>query len=377
MRDYIERIIRLLWEKVALISHLDLSRVEFMNYRWGVGVGILLIVACAAKILYSRLQRPKVARGQSGHPVTRAYARRPWSRVMHGIPKIFFVLAALCGAITVARPYMLNHYEVKVEESTEICYLQDASGSMTDIFQGSDKSKAEIAHDALLDLIQLRQGKKDRACFWLFSTRPYKITGFTTDERAFMFQVYNAPWVFDGGRYSYIPPDKLILRSGEGGTEMDVALQAMAKYFNQNKSEAVRDERGNLRVPRRALVVITDAEVYQRPDKGFKDLKDETVVPYVIHLHGTARPLSEAGQQFLDDIPTYGGKIFLIENDGNIEDALRSAVREINTIEKTRTWTKQYTERVELFQVSLALGMVFLVLALALGSIMEPSGRYP
>lgn len=389
MFEYFRYCVDLIRKQLAAVLNTDLSGVEFANSRWAIGAaGVLALVFLLKLFYWLRYGRKKTARQSSGHPAIRQYSHPLWKRLVHGAPRVLLAFASAFLLVALGRPYITNYYDVSRVKSTEICYLEDASGSMTERFGGLEKSKAEIAREALLEFLKLRKGKHDRACFWLFSSSAFKIEDFTYDERSFMFQVYSAPWIFDFGSYSYIPPERLIQRRGEGGTDMEDALIAQAKYFDREGTPEVPGASGRTVLPRRVLVIITDAEVDQYPDQGFKDLKNARIVPYLIYLRNvpmasadeespSSAGLSSVAQKFVNGIAEHGGKSFIIGNDAATRQALREAFREIDRIEKVESLKKQYAERVEIFQLPLAIGIALLTLSAFLGSIMAPAGRNP
>lgn len=398
MPEYFRYVIDLVRRQFVLARTIDFSDVEFSNVRWALGAAILLVLGVLTKLLYRWVRRKKrFARQSSGHWAIRRHPRPYWQKLAYITPKIPLALATAFLLIAIARPYVTNYHNTSTAKSTEICYLEDASGSMLLRFGGVNKSRAEAARSALLDFLKLRKGKHDRACFWLFSSNPYKIENFTLDERSFMFQVYNAPWVFGyNSDPALTPHGKIIEKSGEGGTNMDLALQATAKYFDR---EGVEEDlgMGKTRAPRRVLVIITDAEVDTYPEKGFNDLADKRIIPYLIHLRGTSTPQSGSGsapspssvpvppvplspnaQQFVDAIEKYGGKSFVIMDGAETERVLRDAFREIDRIEKVESLKGQYAERAEIFQLPLAASILCLLCSLFAGFIIEIKfGSYP
>ena len=202
--------------------------------------------------------------------------------------------------------------------------LVDVSGSMAWEFPGTRKSKAQVAREAHLKFLEMRRGKNDRVSLWLFSTYPYMIDDFVTDDEMYYFQAWDAPYVMSSinAPWMIVPKDKLRIIPAEGDSDIVRPLRAIIKQFDQDDLSS-----GHRGGEHRALLVISDGAVSEFPGEELAELNSRNIRPYIIYVN--ASPGSEAAlpgdaPPLIEQIRSYGGDYFDIRDAASLSKAYQA-----------------------------------------------------
>ena len=216
--------------------------------------------------------------------------------------------------------------------------LVDTSLSMAWEFANSDRSRAEVARDAHLEFLEMRQQKNDRVSLWLFSSYPYMVDDFVLDDELYYFQVMEAPWVTvkilasepgaPRDRF-FVPEDKVRIIDSEGTTNITRALQSIIRHFDRDASVVNRGAPES-----RALLIITDADVDEIPEAELAALNARDVIPYIIYINTTAETSTQEDSNrvlLIDRIHDFGGDYFDVSTENGLQEAY-AAIDERETV---------------------------------------------
>ena len=168
-------LVELLETEFAQVRYGDIGMATALSFAVGV-----VAVASAARLMF---RRRKHVRQHSGHVIERRHTKRLWIKTAHSLPKVLVGGALALMLFAAADPFLTATEEVSgYIESRVRVDLVDTSGSMAWEFPDTGKSKAEVARDAHLRFLDMRQGKNDRVSLWLFSTYPYMVDDFVMDD---------------------------------------------------------------------------------------------------------------------------------------------------------------------------------------------------
>ncbi|MDP2598751.1 MAG: hypothetical protein Q8P49_02895 [Candidatus Liptonbacteria bacterium] len=373
--------------KLAEFEGTDFGQIQFESRAWAIGMGISLIVLLALKLIFPR---KKYARAHSGHSIPVGFRKSFSAKTIRVIPKCIVAAGAFFLLIAIAKPFLPATKKIEFVESRERIDLQDVSRSTGWEFAGSGKSVAQILREAHLQFLKLRRGQHDRVSYWLFADHPYKIEDFIMDDEAYLFQIFAAPYLLlDPGYkgdvyppitgddslwrssdpYIVVPPNKIQWVAGESGTDLKYALVAVIKYF---------DERGDRKIKRRSLLLMTDAAIDSYPSDELDALRKRRIIPYIIWVRPNEEKESyshrENAARLIREIPDYGGKVYPAADTG----AIKRAYEDINRLEKARVRVERHTLAPTLFQRFSFVGVMLMCAGLVCWWIVEMRwGEYP
>ena len=358
-----------------LTSSIDeLAATEIGQVRYGdVGLAFWLtvVVAVAAVVSFVRLvsRRNKFSRQHSGHVIDPKYQKRLWVRTAHTAPKMLVAGALALVIFAAADPFLTATEEVSgFVESRVRVDLVDTSGSMAWEFPDTGKSKAEIARDAHLRFLEMREGKNDRVSLWLFSTYPYMVDDFVMDDELYFFQVWDAPYVMTQrlDKAMVVPPDKVRIVPAEGDTNIIRPLQSIMKQFDKDEAAVGGGTNQN-----RAVLIVTDAAVDEFPDAEFAALNQRNIIPYIIYINTSDARTAMIGHpstpRLIEMIREYGGDYFDVTD----EDSLTEAYTAIDEREAVRMELRHRALKVPIYSRFLLIAMGLLAVGIPVGFVAE------
>lgn len=367
----------LIWRDWQDLLRADIERLNFANLSWALILGAGILVFFLGKAAWLMWRPKQYIRAHSGYALG-AWRRRWRDWLWYNWPKIIVAEAVFFLLVAIAEPFFMVPYETKrYDKFRTRLDLVDVSGSMAELFMGSDKSKAEIARAAHLQFLKMRQGQNDRTSFWIFSSHPYQVEDFVIDDELYAFQVFDAPYVLVGSEPTgtELVRQKTMKISGEGGTDLAVALRVVLSYFDLDAKDNEIDTANQSR----ALLIVTDAEADAYPEEELIALKNRNVIPYLLfvnprydasYVYGN----NQVASQLVENIAGFGGRYFDVRN----SDSLRQAYEEINRLEKVKVEIRWRRTQVPFFQKILSGAMAILLLSVAMGLITEAGwGTYP
>ena len=352
----------------------ELAATEIGQVRYGdVGLAFWLtvVVAVAAVVSFVRLvsRRNKFSRQHSGHVIDPKYQKRLWVRTAHTAPKMLVAGALALVIFAAADPFLTATEEVSgFVESRVRVDLVDTSGSMAWEFPDTGKSKAEIARDAHLRFLEMREGKNDRVSLWLFSTYPYMVDDFVMDDELYFFQVWDAPYVMTQrlDKAMVVPPDKVRIVPAEGDTNIIRPLQSIMKQFDKDEAAVGGGTNQN-----RAVLIVTDAAVDEFPDAEFAALNQRNIVPYIIYINTSDARTAMIGHpstpRLIEMIREYGGDYFDVTD----EDSLTEAYTAIDEREAVRMELRHRALKVPIYSRFLLIAMGLLAVGIPVGFVTE------
>jgi hypothetical protein len=360
----------------------DFASTDFAQVHYGdVGTARMLGVVVLAAVGLAALRRWRWPRAHwrlhSGHAIDSAHARRTWQRVVYALPKIALGAAVALMIVAAAGPFLASTEEFGGSMDSRLRVdLIDVSGSMGWQFPGTLASKAQVAREAYLKFLEMRRGKNDRVSLWLFSSHPYMIDDFVTDDELYYFEALDAPYLMTQAldRAMIVPADKVRIIPAEGDSNIVRPLQAIVRQLDADAVSA-----GVSRTAPRALLVVTDAAVSELPESELAELSKRAVVPYVIYINGTnpqfASMLAHDGPPpLVEQIRAYGGDYF----DARDPDALARAYAAIDAREAVRYEVRHRALRVPIHDRFLVASLMLLMLIIPAGMIAELlGGTYP
>ena len=352
----------------------ELFETEMAQVRYGdIGMASLLamVVGVAAVAAVARLvfRRQKNVRQHSGHDIGAKYQKGLWVRAVHTLPKVLVGGALAIMLFAAADPFLTATEEVSgYVESRVRVDLVDTSGSMAWEFPDTGKSKAEVARDAHLRFLDMRQEKNDRVSLWLFSTYPYMVDDFVMDDELYYFQVWDAPYVMTQrlDKAMVVPRDKVRIVPAEGDTNIIRPLQSITKQFDQDEAAL-----GGAQNQNRAVLIVTDAAVDEFPDAEFAALNQRNIVPYIIYINTSDARTAMIGHpstpRLIEMIREYGGDYFDVTD----EDSLTKAYQAIDEREAVRVELRHRALKVPIYSRFLLVAMALLAVGIPMGFVAE------
>jgi hypothetical protein len=351
----------------------ELIGTDFAQIRYGdVGIAIAIALALGVVLVLTLVRlasmRKRHAREHSGHAIVAGHRKRLFIRVLHTAPKALMAGALALLVFSVADPFLTATEEVSgYIESRVRVDLVDTSGSMAWEFPDTGKSKAEVARDAHLRFLDMRQGKNDRVSLWLFSTYPYMVDDFVMDDELYYYQVWDAPYVMTQrlDKAMVVPPDKVRIVPAEGDTNIIRPLQSITRQLDQDDAALGGDQIN------RAVLIVTDAAVDEFPDAEFAALSQRNVTPYIIYINTSDIRTAMIGHpstpRLIEMIREYGGDYFDVTD----EDSLFEAYQAIDEREAVRVEQRHRALKVPIYGRFLLLAMGLLVVGIPLGFVAE------
>jgi len=356
----------------------DFGQIGFEHGSLAIMAAILVFVIFLFKFVRFILGRRGDYRTQSGHFIPKSLRENFLERFLHFLPKFLLAFGIACFITAIAGPFVYLTSRKEIIESRERIDLLDVSTSMGWPFLNTGKSEGEIAREAHLKFLEMRRNQNDRVAFWLFTTNPYKVEDFTIDADLYMFQVANAPYVITGpdnpwlpennSRNDYLsviaPKDKIRLIPWEGGTNLKGGLRAVINYF---------DEKGDKKIKRRALLLITDGASDTDPTEELLELKRRNINLYLVFVkpnemgekqHGGGSGLTRT-EALLRQIAALGWHYYYAHD----KNALKKAFDDINKLETIKIEVKRGARQLPIFDKFLLLGLFLVMIScfLALG----------
>ena len=354
---------------------LELFGTQFEQIRYGdIGMAIVLTVLVVAGVFFTLgrlgLRHRRHTRHHSGHDIDLLHQKRLLARALHGAPKVLVGAALALILFAAADPFLTATEEVSgYIESRVRVDLVDTSGSMAWEFPDTGKSKAEVARDAHLEFLEMRRDKNDRVSLWLFSTYPYMVDDFVTDDELYYFQVWDAPYVTTQrlDKAMVVPPDKVRIIPAEGDTNIIRPLRSIMRHFEQD--EALTGAGTNLN---RAVLIITDAAVDEFPDSEFAALNQRNIIPYIIYINTSDIRTAMIGHptttpRLIEMIREYGGDYFDVTD----QDSLTRAYEAIDEREAVRYELKHRALKVPIYPRFLLAALAMLVVGIPMGFVAE------
>lgn len=371
--------------KAGLISFRDTNfdLVRFESLGLAFGASLFIVMALLYKFLWGRNKFSYIG---SGHRIAKEDQQSKLIKIIFLIPKILLGMAVFFMLISLANPYLPKTTIEKIIESRERIDLIDVSASKGWEFQNTDKSAGQLGREAFLKFLIMRKGQNDRVSLWLFAGESYIIEDFVVDDDVYLMEAEDAPYVIvDSSHPGFperdpsnsvvdiiTPQDRIKFISGEGGTRLNPALDAVIRYF---------DREGNKKIKHKALLIETDAAVEQDAEKQLRELQKRNIKTYLLHI----KPNEFAENQFgslsgihnaellKKRVQEFGGKVFDIQDKKSIENAYR----EIDRLEKVPIKMTIHLSKIFIYQRLLIISIILVLLAVAIGSLTEIFGETP
>lgn len=365
----------------------ELLTTDFDQIRFGdIGLSYLLALAVAAVIGVTLLRlwatKRRHSREHSGHQIAPRHQRGIWGKTFYNLPKVLLGLSLVTLLVAMADPYLTATEEVSGDmESRVRIDLVDTSLSMAWELPGTGRSRADVARQAHLQFLEMRQDKNDRVSLWLFSSYPYMVDDFVIDDELYFFQVMDAPFAIvrilaaQSGTpidQQFVPDDKVRIIESEGNTNIVRALQSVLRHFDQDAAVIA-----NGTLPARALLIVTDADVDEIPEAEFIELNKRNIVPYMIFINAqepasaTARSgLSQQvgnSQALIEMIRAFGGDYFDVTD----ADSLARAYEAIDEAETVSVELSHRAVRVPIYGRFLLISMALLMVGIPAGFVAE------
>ncbi len=370
--------------KAGLISFQDTNfdLVRFNSSGLAFGAGLFIAVTLVYKLLWGRNKFSHVG---SGHRISKKYQQGKLAKIIFLVPKVLLAGAIFFLLVSLANPYLPKTIAEKLVQSRERIDLIDVSSSKGWEFEHTGKSSGQLGREAFLKFLNMRRGQNDRVSLWLFSTEPRIREDFIIDDDVYIMEAEDAPYVIvdatnpgfpENHESGYVPivapRDRIQFVKGEGGTNLNRALDAIIKYF---------DREGSKKIKHKALLIETDAAVEADADKQLKELQKRNIKVYLLHIKpneigeskfGNLKGIENA-KLLQKRIYEFGGKAFDIQDKKSME----SAYREINRLEKAPTSIVRHLFKVFIYQRPLMVAIVLMLLAIGLGLLMDRYGENP
>ncbi len=359
----------------------ELGETQFDQVRYGdVGMALVLalVISLALLLTLSRVAfwRRGHSRHHSGHLIDPKLQRGTIVRALYHSPKLLLVMAVVVLLVAVSDPFLTATEEVMGDVESRIRIdLVDTSLSMAWEFPDTGKSRAEVAREAHLQFLEMRQEKNDRVSLWLFSSYPYMVDDFILDDELYYFQVVEAPYVtvkllapqFRTTRDQiYVPEDKVRIIPTEGNTNIIRALQSIVKHFDSDEASA-----GGQANQHRAVLIITDADVDEIPEAEFQALNQRNIVPYVIYINvrdaGAGNVEATETPPLIEMIRDFGGDYFDVTD----QDSLVHAYEAIDELEAVRFELTHRAIKTPIYSRFLLVSLALLVIGIPAGLVAE------
>ena len=363
-------------------TELDQIRFTDIGLTYWLSVAVVLVGLATLARLWglARLHH----RQHSGHRIDRRFRRGALGRTLYHLPKALLGLALAIMLIAMADPYLTSTEETAGEMESRIRIdLVDTSLSMSWELPGTGRSRAEVAREAHLEFLEMRQAKNDRVALWLFSSFPYMVDDFVIDDELYYFQVMDAPYAIvrilaaQSGTpidQMYVPPDKVRIIDREGNTNIVRALQSVVRHFDRDVALLGRGA-----TPHRAVLIVTDADVDEIPEAEFVALSQRNIVPYMIFINAAdsrratrtgrsaaAQPANNT-QGLIDMIRAFGGDYFDVAD----ADGLARAYEAIDDAETVSVELSHRAVKVPIYARFLLIAMALFMVGIPAGFLAE------
>ena len=362
-------------------TNLDLVRFDSLGLAFGAGFFVLFLLFF--KLMWGRNKFSHVG---SGHLISREYHQGKLAKLVFLIPRIFLGVATFFLLVALANPYLPKTTVERTVESRERIDLIDVSSSKGWEFEKAGKSAGQIGREALLKFLNMRKGQNDRTSLWLFSGESYIREDFIVDDDIYAMDVEDAPYLIvdsanpgfsenDPSNY-YVDiiasRDRIQIIPNEGGTALSPALDAVIKYF---------DKEGNKNIKQKALLIETDAAVEADAEPQLKELRKRNIKVYLLHMKPNELAESkfanlkgiENAKLLKSKVQQFGGKAYDIKDSRSLENAYR----DINRLEKAPVSITRHLFKAFIYQRPLMVAIVFIFLAITVGSLTEVFGENP
>lgn len=369
----------LLWKESGRLAGLKFGEVHFLDFTVPFIAGIIILALVAGKVIWLFWWGDSFSYRYSGHSVSRTYRQGAAAKVFTAVPKVIFACGVAIILLALSEPFFEQIREdKKIIQSRVRIDLRDGSGSMEEIFSGTSKSKVQVAVEAHLEFLKMREGKNDRVSFWIFASFPHLVEDFIVDHELYYQQVMDAPWISWGGNIEdffnsrpewHIPKERYAVVGGEtGGTDMILALQAIVKQFDEDEKQL------KIKNERRAILMITDAQVAGFPVNELKELRRRKIRPYIIWIKSTpAEGGTAVPPELALRVREYGGEYFDVTD----SNSLKRAYAAIDKLESVEVEITEKIFRWPVFQMFILGAVAVMLLAVIIALVMEPFSTYP
>lgn len=395
--------LKLLFTDSAYLAGLDWGNIEFDSIQVVYVLSLVILLVLLLKFLFVMIGRHRSYRKSSGHFIFETRQVGPAERVTSLImPAMVIIPLAAFLIVLAGANKKINNVEYIQTEFRQQMVLIDSSISVGWESDISSKSWAEIMRDGYGELLSLRAAKKDRVSVWIFANQPWMVSDFITDTRYLRDRIFKAPYVlidpnsfYLPGSKSYfpwpypkviLPEDKIMKISGEGGTNLALALREMIKYF---------DWKGEIGYSGTTFIVITDGSPNHPEDqdpellnKDLEILRKKKIKLLVLYMHNSTndryagnngpfgkRALLEIDNEkkFREDVLKYGGQFYRASNLAE----LREMYRRIDEQEAVKYNQKVYKDKINYSENFLRFGtsvLFFVILAGLFSSVRRGKG---
>lgn len=370
--------------RAGLISFRDtnFNLVRFESLGLALGAGLFILLVLIYKLLWGR---NKFSRMGSGHNIPLEDHQKKLSKLIFLMPKILLSAGVLFLLTSLANPYLPKTMIESTVESRERIDMIDVSASKGWGLENTGKSAGQIGREAYLKFLNMRRGQNDRVSLWLFASEPHIREDFIIDDDIFIMQVEDSPYVMTYPDHPGFPEndpnsqfvdiiaprDRIEFVDG-GGTNLNLALDAVIKYF---------DREGNKKIKRKALLIETDAAVEADAEIQLRELQKRSIKVYLLHLKpnilGESQFANSRGIEYAallkKKVQQFGGEVYDIQDRRSLENAYR----DIDRLEKAPISLMRHLYKVFIYQRALMVALVITFLALGLGSVIDRYGENP
>jgi len=250
------------------------------------------------------------------------------------------------------------------------------------------KTWADLIREGYSELLNLRTGKNDRISLWVFSSNPYLISDFVTNERYLRDKIFKTPHIFIDPKSIYLPGalsssllpiprvivsgEKMVKIPGEGGTNLAVALDEVTDYLDRKEDE---------RYKHTTFIVVTDGAPDGPVESQLQRLEKKNIRLLVLYIRNStydrnlgrsdqfgleAAQKIENAKKFKLDIVKYGGEFY----QANDRAELSRIYRRIDDQETIRFNVKINKDKDDFSDNFLRFGVSVLFFAIAIGLLM-------
>ncbi|MBI4160358.1 MAG: VWA domain-containing protein [Candidatus Yanofskybacteria bacterium] len=362
----------------------DWSIVQFKQEYFATRAAAVIMAVLFTAILWKRWRRRRKplrsAESQlahSGYWIGRGSATTFFDKFLGSISITCFLSGAALVFVALADPYIVQSLKTDYEESREIGWLKDVSASMGLRYKNSDKSRAEIVQDFVLDLVASRRDKNDRSFYAVFSSAAYLVADFTTKNDSLLFYIAGGPMVIADPS----APDQPLLKGKfiikdfdkkdfEGGTDLALGLNAVLGVFDKNGDKKITEEiKRSPSIKKRSVVIITDGASETDPEPNLKELQKRSIVPYLIFIDPDREVAGNSSQgterlaavdNLFSQIKKYGGESFLATD----RTALSKIPARLNELHASVTGTRRYADEQHIYRLPLMAAIQLFMLGL-------------
>lgn len=382
--------IDLIRQNLANFFNLDFGKIKYEDPKIALMLAGIISFLILIKLLMLVFGRRRHYSMYPGHFIYSRYGKSLLRKLFLTALNICLIVSVAGVLVALANPYLGGlSEERKIIKSVERLDYIDASISMGFPYENSGVSLAEFVRSHYLKFLNSRKNKQDRVAIWIFSGGAYLIEDFTTDSEFYILQASDAPYVLADPNHQHlpdlrldplniyldiiVPPHRLRLVNGEGGTNIIGAFQTGIKYF---------EEKGRKDIKERAILMITDMAASEYPEKELQELQKRRIKPYVIYIENkNYERMNNSGdiqqkknaEKLKQSLASYGGKYFHV-SDARSQDEAYAAIEELEKSEEEIVGT---TYKTHIFQTILVIALLSAFGVIILGLISEIFGIYP